>query len=661
MKSTASRYLRAAAVFLVLLLGAAAASAVGFTVNDAGDLDDDNPGDHVCHTTAGTCTLRAAITEMNATGGAGIDFNISGAGVHTIKPTSPLPIIHVSLLIDGYSQPGATANTLAVGDNAVLLIELDGSLAGFAATGLTIYANNCTVKGLVINRFRNPGISIDATGGGTLGGNVIQGNFIGTDPTGTVAHGNQGFGVFARSPNTTIGGPNPADRNVISGNGTTAPADFNANVEIDSSFGINSTGSVIRGNYIGMDSTGTVAIPSGNSGNGITIQSEMVGGSGVTVGGTAPGAGNVISGNPQYGIEFRGLTCLSPNSITGVAVQGNLIGTDVEGGPHGNGYGGILIGCGAVNNSIGGTAAGAGNVIAYNGGGIQTGGGVLVVDGSINPTGNAILQNSIFQNTKAAGPVAFGLGIDLSVDGPTVNDAGDGDTGGNNRQNYPVIANAIVSGGSITIQGTLDSAANTSYRIEFFTNTSCDPSGYGEGQQYLGTTPVLTDAGGHAAFSAVIPTVVSVGNTITATATDSLGNTSEFSLCHAVVTNAKFFTLTPCRVIDTRNPTGPDGGPAILSAGSRDFTLAGQCSIPATATAVAVNIAVTQSTNGPGFLTLFPAGTVKPGISSINYSAGQTRANNAIVPVNAAGAITVYCAQGGGTVQLILDVNGYFQ
>ena len=125
--------------------------------------------------------------------------------------------------------------------------------------------------------------------------------------------------------------------------------------------------------------------------------------------------------------------------------------------------------------------------------------------------------------------------------------------------------------------------------------------------------------------------------------------------------STRYNTVTPCRIVDTRNPAGPYGGPALAHLGTRNFVLAGQCAIPPSARAVAVNIAVTQPTNGPGFLTLYPAGATRPLFSSINYNAGQTRANNAIVPLGASGDINVYCAQGGGTVHFILDVNGYFQ
>jgi hypothetical protein len=121
-----------------------------------------------------------------------------------------------------------------------------------------------------------------------------------------------------------------------------------------------------------------------------------------------------------------------------------------------------------------------------------------------------------------------------------------------------------------------------------------------------------------------------------------------------------FFTLTPCRLIDTRNPDGPLGGPALVANTGRDFALAGTCGIPASATAVSVNIAVTGST-AAGNLRLHPGGTPVPLVSAINYSPGQTRSNNAVVPLNASGELSVFVGQASGTVDFILDVNGYFQ
>ncbi len=124
---------------------------------------------------------------------------------------------------------------------------------------------------------------------------------------------------------------------------------------------------------------------------------------------------------------------------------------------------------------------------------------------------------------------------------------------------------------------------------------------------------------------------------------------------------AAFYTLTPCRVVDTRNPAGSDGGPSLIAGADRTFPFVGQCGIPATAIAVSLNVAAVNPTTGPGFLTLFPGGTTRPVVSTINYNAGKIRANNAIIPLGIAGDIAVHCGQGSGTADMVIDVNGYFQ
>jgi ELWxxDGT repeat protein len=121
-----------------------------------------------------------------------------------------------------------------------------------------------------------------------------------------------------------------------------------------------------------------------------------------------------------------------------------------------------------------------------------------------------------------------------------------------------------------------------------------------------------------------------------------------------------FFTLSPCRLIDTRNPAGPLGGPALVAGADRSFTLAGNCELPLTAKAVSVNVAVTGPT-AAGNLRLFPAGTPLPTVSALNYAAGQTRGNNAIIGLSPSGEVTIRCAQASGTVHVIVDVNGYFK
>ena len=121
------------------------------------------------------------------------------------------------------------------------------------------------------------------------------------------------------------------------------------------------------------------------------------------------------------------------------------------------------------------------------------------------------------------------------------------------------------------------------------------------------------------------------------------------------------YTVTPCRLLDTRDPAGTWGGPSLSSGSDRTFPITGRCNIPPGAKAIAVNVAVTQPTAGPGFLTLYPGGTPLPSVSTINYRAGQTRAGNAIVKLGASGDLTVRCTQGIGTADMVLDVSGYLQ
>jgi hypothetical protein len=464
---------------LVLGLGAGIAQALTFTVISTAD--------------SGVGTLRNAIILANTTPGADtIAFNISGAGVHTITPLTALPAITEAVTIDGYTQPGASANTLANGDNAKLMIELDGSAPGLGnVSGLTINADNCTVRGVVINRFQQNGIDINSDD------NVITGNFIGTNAAGTAALGNTGQGVFVDGIGNTVGGTTPASRNIISGNGLGVQ--------------LNASGNSLQGNFIGTDVTGTIALANANEGvtiNGAT--SNIIGGL-TAITGTPPG--NLISGNIGIGLDL--LAGSDSNQI-----KGNIIGAAIDG-THalGNSLDGIsIVGNG---NAIGGTTAGEGNIIAFNGTTSES--GVFLPNGS--SIINSILGNSIFGN-KA-------LGIDLQAPGeppgtPTLNDTGDNDTGVNNLQNFPVLETVSNSGGMTTITGRLNSAASTTYRIEFFANDAIDPTGYGQGQTLLGFKNVTTDGSGNISFNASFPQIAT-NQYVTATATDPSGSTSEFS------------------------------------------------------------------------------------------------------------------------------------
>jgi hypothetical protein len=152
--------------------------------------------------------------------------------------------------------------------------------------------------------------------------------------------------------------------------------------------------------------------------------------------------------------------------------------------------------------------------------------------------------------------------------------------------------------------------------------------------------------------------------TLSVTETNSSGCTSAAGTATVTVlpagSAAFFYTVTACRQLDTRNPNGPLGGPALSAGGARTFVIAGQCGIPSSARSVSVNVTITGPTSG-GFLTIYPAGAPIPPTSTINFAAGQTRANNAVLSLGPAGDITAASGQSSGTVHFILDVNGYFQ
>src|SRR3954471_1891752 len=149
-----------------------------------------------------------------ANGGDHIGFNISGAGVHTINAISSFQTFE-AVTIDGFTQPGASANTLAIGNNANYGIEINGAQAGSQTPGFHAFAGSITLRGLVINGFQGTDVALDP---GT-GGSVIEGCFIGTNVTGTTSAGTQpnvGIAILSSSSNT-IGGTTPATRNLIGG------------------------------------------------------------------------------------------------------------------------------------------------------------------------------------------------------------------------------------------------------------------------------------------------------------------------------------------------------------------------------------------------------------------------------------------------------------
>ena len=310
------------------------------------------------------CTLRAAIEEANYTPGAdAVNFAIPGSGVKSIAPESALPEITEAVSINGYSQPGASPNTKAVGTDAVLKIELSGASYP-AGDGLVIGASDSTVKGLVINRW-NDGLRID---GAQAIDNKVTGNYIGTDASGTQSLGNfAGVRVSSGSGNT-IGGTTAAERNVISGNL------YGVGVE-----NTDATGNKVMGNYVGPDATGKKDL-GGIAGVGIYFAPNN------TVGGTTAGARNVISGNNETGVVIYG------DNATGNRILSNSI--------FNNGSPGIDLGeDGPTANDPGDKDTGANNlqnkpVLSS----ARTGSTTTTVRGKLNSTPNKTFKVQFFSN-----------------------------------------------------------------------------------------------------------------------------------------------------------------------------------------------------------------------------------------------------------------------
>ncbi len=368
--------------------------------------------------------------------------------------------------------------------------------------------------------------------------NLVQGNYIGTNVSGTVALANGGDGVRvdAGANFNTIGGPAGAATNILSGNA-------GAGVHMNGGGTANNT---VIGNRIGTDVTGTAAVA-----NNIGVLIDQ-GANNNLVGGTSVPDRNIISGNQRNGVAIGG------NGSNANRVEGNYIGTDWTGSaPLANPVG-VSIFRLAQNNIIGGTSVPTRNVISGNtsaGVSIRSNGttGNLVQGNYIgtDPTGNSAVANRVGVTVinSASGSLIEGNSIAFNTfEGVVINNAvgnqirtnnigGNGSRGirllnnGNNLQPFPTITSVVNGSGSITISGSLVALPTTTYALEFFSNPVCDGSGFGEGQTYLGMQSSTTNGGGFTAFSATFTANVSSGYLITSTATRSTGDTSEFSAC----------------------------------------------------------------------------------------------------------------------------------
>ncbi len=364
-------------------------------------------------------------------------------------------------------------------------VDVTGTVALGNGNGIGAGHNNIiggTTPGArnIISASISDGISFLSQGNGA--NSQVIGNYIGTDVTGTVNLGNNRYGVYIReSGDIIVGGTTSAERNIISGN-TTVGVFLHAANDCQ-----------VLGNYIGPNVNGTVAF---SSEYGVQVDA-----------GTGGGMNHLISGNVIGGHSIFGVLLSNPINNR---LFGNIIGASPTLAPMPNHIGVATGGNSPLTNQIGGTGPGEGNIIAFNTYGVSVGSGVS----------HKISGNSIYSNST--------LGIDLSPDGVTPNDLGDGDTGANNLQNFPIITQANATG----IQGTLNSTANAAFTLQFFYNLTCDTLGNGEGKNYVGQTTVNTNGSGNATFN--YPSTLPLGVVATATATDAAGNTSEFSSCRTV-------------------------------------------------------------------------------------------------------------------------------
>jgi len=587
---------------------AIAAEAASFTVDSAGDQHDANKGDGVCSTSDGHCTLRAAIEQANQRRGPeAILFNIRNAdgscpAVVTIKPGSNMIIddpYNDGVMIDGYSQCGAVPNTLAVGGNAQIKIEIKGSDTD-NINGLEIHSSNNVVRGLALYR---SDFQIMIVGPGS--NNRIVGNFIGTDaaqaysePRSWVSQRREGIQMEYGANDNVIGGTAPADRNIISGNGIYGVV-----------FWVQVFRNRVIGNYIGLRQDGVTPLPNKDKGLDVDFGAQSN-----WIGGPNPGEGNIISGNTEQGMEISHGADTQFNTIAGNYFGLDASGTRVIGNGERNGfsfedtvdsnyaYNNVVVGSGAngvyffvlasrneVHNNLIGVAP-DGVTPMPNGTNPNTGeyrNGITMMGGSHNN----IIRNNVIANSPENGIVLsntsdnvhhrYGTTFYNTIsqnsiynNGPahtTLNNIGQGilllgkpapTSGQVTYANQDLPAPQISSASAALVTGISQKhggqpCAGCTIEVFIADRTSLDASSewsnYGEGKTFIGNA--VSDSAGN---FAVPINGAQLGQLITATCTDELGNTSSFSRNMAVGQAAPPPTPIPTPIPPV--PTPPVGG-----------------------------------------------------------------------------------------------------
>jgi hypothetical protein len=460
--------------------------------------------------------------------GTTIDFSTQTTNIGDTNPNGP------EIGIYGLQPNGAGVAAIFVnGDNCVIKGLGKIYQRGY---GVQLVGDNNRVIGCQISGAFNGGVNIEGSGttiptgnivGGTAPGegNTLTGMTIRGPADGNIVIGNTviggldvrgatQFGVFAS--NNRIGGPTPAERNVISGAGFYGEEGFPTGGQVRI---IDADGTIIEGNYIGT----TV--------NGMQAYTPQIGPTGVEV---RDARGTVIRGNLIAGLRVVG-TNLYAGQVFGEAILVNAVNANTAGtvirantiGLTADGVTPIVTRAGVTVSPLTTVRHALGTLVDSNHiAGVETTG----ISISSQETGITLTRNSIHD--------CGGLGIDLffgnfaGVGGITTNDSGDLDSGGNNLQNFPVLMAAAKTSAGLRIQGVFSSLPNQACVLEFFASPACAPSGYGQGRTFAGSVQVQTDANGQAAFDQMFDAAAAAGSVVTATATRvSTGDTSEFSLC----------------------------------------------------------------------------------------------------------------------------------
>jgi hypothetical protein len=441
---------------------------------------------------------RNTVVEGNYIGTNASGDSAQGNSVHGVRVQSSGNLIGgtgagARNLISGNGDTGLVIVGLAARNNRVEGNRIGTNASGTEALGNDLGVNITDGDNNFIGSPGGSNLIAGNSGGGVLIAgdavdNHVQSNFIGTDGVRDLGNATDGVEIFEGS-NNVIGGTASRTGNIISGNGANG-------VEVH----LGAENSRVEGNFIGTGQNGATDL--GNDEVGVLVR-----GPGNIIGGTVSGARNLISGNVGVGIEMLG------SGANGNRVQGNIIGTEIDGSTPLPNFHGVFI-FGAKNNLIGGDVAAAANTISGN-----ANNGVQVFDDAA--TGNRILRNSIYNNGTSGG-----LGIELGNDGSTANDGKDPDTGPNGLQNFPVITSVTTN----RIEGILKSRPNKRFKVQiFFSPIANRPTFFGVGEAFIKEVTVTTNRKGRASFAVNLDSGLPDGHVVTATATDPGGNTSEFS------------------------------------------------------------------------------------------------------------------------------------